>query len=161
MKVSMIVLWVPALSSRILTPIHTPRIRLGYIKICTFLCLITQLSALASAALTGFGIKMKGSQRVASTRLATSTTIVTLLCDIALLIIYPTEFKNEIGRSNRDHWELNGAFGMACGVAILALGSLILLLVALQQTTATIYESAPTRIWELLMCNTTTARHPR
>lgn len=60
--------------------------------------------------------------------------LVTFLCDMALLIVYPTQFAKEIDKSNRDIWELNAAFGLACGAAILALGALVLLLLALCRT---------------------------
>lgn len=73
------------------------------------------------------------------------TTLVTLICDICLLVVYPSQFAKELDRSNRDVWELNGAFGLACGAAILAFGSIILLLAARRRSTA-LYEAAPTRI---------------
>lgn len=117
----------------------------GYLKACTFFCLITQLSALATACLTGLSIKTRGLRRAKYLKFAICTTLVTLICDIALLITYPTQFAKELERSNRDVWELNGAFGMACGAAILAFCVLIFLIVALKRT-ITAYESAPTRI---------------
>jgi len=117
----------------------------GYLKICTFFCLITQLSALATACLAGLGIRVRGSKRASCLRLAICTTIVTILCDIALLIIYPTQFADEIDKSNRDLWELNGAFGLACGAAILAFGALVLLVAAPRPVT-NLYGSVPTRV---------------
>lgn len=117
----------------------------GYLKLCTFFCLITQLSALASACLTGIGVRVTGVKRASCLRFAICTTLVTLLCDLALLIVYPTQFYQELEKSNRDVWELNGAFGLACGGAILALGALFILITSLRQYT-TVYESTPTRI---------------
>lgn len=100
---------------------------------------------MASACLTGFGVRFKGSKKLSCMRLAICTTLVTLLCDICLLVIYPTQFAKEIDKSNRDVWELNGAFGLACGAAILAFGALILLVATLRRS-ITMYEAAPTRI---------------
>lgn len=119
--------------------------RTAYLKICTIFCLITQLSALATACLTGLGVRLKGSKRATCLRFAICTTLVTLLCDICLLVIYPTQFAKEIDKSNRNLWELNGAFGLACGSAILAFGALALLVAAFTRN-SNIYESAPTRI---------------
>lgn len=106
--------------------------RLGYLKVCTFFCLITQLSAIASACLTGIGIRVTGIKRASCLRFAVCTTLVTLLCDMALLIVYPTQFYKELNKSNRDVWELNGAFGLACGAGILSLGSLFLIITSLK-----------------------------
>lgn len=100
---------------------------------------------MASACLTGLGVRLRGSKRASCLRFAICTTLVTLLCDISLLIIYPTQFAKEIYKSNRELWELNGAFGLACGAAILALGALILLVAALRRLTNS-YEAPPTRI---------------
>lgn len=119
--------------------------RTGYLKICTFFCLITQLSAIASACLTALSLRFRGLKKTSTIRFAVCTTLVTLLCDIALIIIYPTQFAKEIDKSNRELWELNGAFGLACGAGILAFGSLISLVAVLRKST-TMYEAAPTRI---------------
>lgn len=119
---------------------------LGYLKVCTFFCLITQLSAMASACLTGLGMRLRGLKRTSCLRFAICTTLVSFICDTALLVIYPTQFAKEIDRSNRDLWELNGAFGLACGAAILAFGALLLLIITLRRTSNPMYEAAPTRI---------------
>lgn len=84
-------------------------------------------------------------KRATCLRFAICTTLVTLLCDICLLIVYPTQFSKELYKSNRDVWQLNGAFGLACGSAIIAFGSLVLLVAAFTQNLS-VYESAPTRI---------------
>lgn len=118
----------------------------AYLKICTIFCLITQLSALASALLSGLGIRLKGSKRATCLRFAICTTLVTLLCDICLISIYPTQFAKEIDKSNRSLWELNSAFGLASGAGILTFGTLVLLVAAFARNSY-IYESAPTRIW--------------
>lgn len=129
-----------------LTPIFILKIQsTGYLKLCTFFCLITQLSAIATSCLTGLGIRLRGLKRASCLRFAICTTLVTLLCDISLLIVYPTQFAKELDKSNRDLWELNGAFGLACGAAIIAFGVLILLVAALRKIT-NMYEAAPTRI---------------
>lgn len=117
----------------------------GYLKLCTFFCLITQLSALASACLTGIGVRVTSAKRASCLRFAICTSLVTFLCDIALLVVYPTQFYHELDKSNRDVWELNGAFGLACGAAILALGALFILIASLKRHT-NVYESTPTRI---------------
>lgn len=116
-----------------------------YLKFCTFLCLITQLSALASALLTGFALKLKGLKKMSSLRFAASTSLLTLFCDLALIITYPTQFSQELDKSNRNLWELNGAFGLACGSAILATGTVILILLAIYKY-AKSQEIGPTRI---------------
>ena len=122
-----------------------PNRNVTYLKICTILCLMIQLSALASACFTGLGIRLKGPKRLTCLRFAICTTLVVLICDISLLIIYPTQFAKELDISNRDVWELNGAYGLACGAAILAFGSLILLLATFSRQ-LNVYEAAPTRI---------------
>uniref|UniRef100_A0A6G1SBD5 Uncharacterized protein n=1 Tax=Aceria tosichella TaxID=561515 RepID=A0A6G1SBD5_9ACAR len=128
-----------------LAPGCYPNRDVAYLKICTIFCLITQLSALASALLSGLGIRLKGSRRVTCVRFAICTTLVTLLCDMCLIVIYPTQFSKEIDKSNRSLWELNSAFGLASGAGILTFGTLILL-VAVFAKNSYIYESAPTRI---------------
>lgn len=116
----------------------------GYLKVCTFFCLITQLSAMASACLVGLGARFRGLKRTRCLRFSICSTLVTFFCDITLIIVYTSQFAKEIDKSNREVWELNGAFGLACGVAILALGSLILLIFALRRTTSTYID--PTRV---------------
>lgn len=90
-------------------------------------------------------MRLRGIKRVKCLRLVICTTLVTIFCDIALLITYPIQFAKELDRSNRDLWELNSAFGLACGATILAVGDLILLVVALRRTLAA-FEAMPTRL---------------
>lgn len=102
----------------------------GYLKFCTFLCLLTQLSSITSAILTSFSMKFKGSKQQSCLNMAICTILVALFCDLLLLYTYQNEFSNELEQSNRNIWELNWAFGLACGCAILALGTIPLLVVA-------------------------------
>lgn len=106
---------------------------------------MAQLSALATACLSGISVRNRKSKRARCLKFAICTTFVALLCDIALLIIYPYQFAKELDRSNRDLWELNGAFGLACGAAILAFCVLIFLVAARKRTILS-YEASPTRI---------------
>lgn len=116
-----------------------------YLKFCTFLCLITQLSSLASAFLTGLSMNLKSDGRLSCLRYVICTILVTLICDIMLLYTYPTQFAKELDKSNRNLWELNGAFGLACGSAILAFGTLTLLGVAFQKMSRAA-DTIPTRV---------------
>lgn len=100
---------------------------------------------MASACLTGMSARFRGLKRASCVKLAICTTLVTLLCDMALLVIYPTQFAKELDKSNRNLWELNGAFGLACGAAILAFGVLVLL-IAVYRRTLNMYATTPTRI---------------
>lgn len=117
----------------------------GYIKLCVFFCLITLIFTIATSCLTGLSMRLRGSKRAGCLRYAICTTLVTLLCDTCLLIVYPTQFAKELDKSNRDLWELNWAFGTLIGAEIITLAVLILLVAALRKIT-NIYEAAPTRI---------------
>lgn len=119
---------------------------LAYLRICTCLCVFTQLASLASACFIGYTIRAKGIKKIKSLRLAICTILVTIICDMALVIIYPIQFVKEINKSNRDVWQLNSAYGLACGAAILALGSLILLITILRRITTNFYETTPTSV---------------
>lgn len=88
---------------------------------------------------------LKGAGRLNCLKFTICTMLVTLICDLILLVTYPSQFSKEIDKSNRNLWELNGAFGLACGAAILAIGTLTLLVVALHKV-STILETIPTRI---------------
>lgn len=78
-------------------------------------------------------MRFKDSKQLSCLKLAICTILVALVCDSLLLFTYQNEFAKELDSSNRNLWELNGAFGLACGCAILALGNLTLLLVALHK----------------------------
>lgn len=122
-----------------------PNRDVSYLKICTFFCLITQLSSLATATLSALGARMKGPKRDSCLKFSICTTLVTIICDTALLITYPMQFAQELNKSNRNLWELNHAYGLACGADILAMGALVLLLASIKRN-VDIYEAAPARI---------------
>lgn len=116
------------LSKSELEPGCYPNRDIMYLKICTILCLLTILSSLASAFLAVFNLRVKISKRIIYIKLATCTVIVAIICNVSLLIIYPTQFRSEIEHSNRDVWELNHAYGLAVGTAIVSTISLLLLI---------------------------------
>lgn len=103
------------------------------------------MSAMASVCIIGLSFNIKKSKRLLCLQISICTTAVTILCDTLLLIIYPWHFAKEIHHSNRELWELNRAYGLAFGSAVLAFGSLILLLLALRRTIIMI-NTVPTRV---------------
>ena len=133
------------LSKADLEPGCYPNRDVGYLKVCTILCLLTILSSLASASLAAVNMKAKSFKKLRFTNLLHCTALGALLCNLALLIIYPTQFRLEIEQSNRDVWELNHAYGLAVGTAIMSFISLLLLLLP-QPSKHYEYNSAPSRL---------------
>lgn len=118
-----------------------PNRDVGYLRLCTILCLLTILASLASASLAGLNMKVQNLTRPKYVRLATCTVLVALICNVSLLVIYPTQFRQELEQSNRDVWELNHAYGLAVGTAMMSFISLLFLFT--RQSDTYKYNSAP------------------
>ncbi|KAF6209103.1 hypothetical protein GE061_014846 [Apolygus lucorum] len=100
-----------------------------YIKVAAGLCIVALVTDAMATLLTGIGLRTSDHRtKYKFYRIAVYVMILSLICVLLALVVYPVCFAAELNQGNRTVWEFGWAYGVGWGAAIFLFGAVVLLL---------------------------------
>ncbi|XP_039297007.1 transmembrane protein 47 [Nilaparvata lugens] len=100
-----------------------------YMKVAAALCIVGLVTDVIATLLTGLGLRSKDHRtKYKYYRIAVYVMILSLVCVLLALVVYPVFFATELNEGNRTVWEFGWAYGVGWGAAIFLFGAVVLLL---------------------------------
>ncbi|RZF38696.1 hypothetical protein LSTR_LSTR011006 [Laodelphax striatellus] len=100
-----------------------------YMKVAAALCIVGLVTDIIATLLTGLGLRSKDHRtKYKYYRIAVYVMILSLVCVLLALVVYPVFFATELNEGNRTVWEFGWAYGVGWGAAIFLFGAVVLLL---------------------------------